>query len=136
VPSSSFLSLAVLFRLTLAGRLTGTERAADLRSTRTTRPPIAGAGRARLAAAALIASGYESGDPAGRNGGNSRNGTRAKTVLTEVGPIQLQVPRDCDASFESRIVRKRQRRLGGVEGLVVSLVAKGLTTGGRVPQLR
>jgi hypothetical protein len=55
VPSSSFLSLAVLFRLTLAGRLTGTERAADLRSTRTTRPPIAGAGRARLAAAALIA---------------------------------------------------------------------------------
>jgi transposase-like protein len=73
--------------------------------------------------------GYEHGDPAGRNGGNSRNGTRAKTVLTEIGPVQLEVPRDRDASFQPKIVRKRQRRLGGVEDLVVSLVAKGLTTG-------
>jgi putative transposase len=73
--------------------------------------------------------GYEHGDPAGRNGGNSRNGTRAKTVLTEIGPVELEVPRDRDASFEPTIVRKRQRRLGGVEDLVVSLVAKGLTTG-------
>jgi transposase-like protein len=73
--------------------------------------------------------GYEHGDPAGRNGGNSRNGTRAKTVLTEIGPVQLQVPRDRDASFQPTIVPKRQRRLGGVEDLVVSLVAKGLTTG-------
>lgn len=73
--------------------------------------------------------GYEHGDPAGRNGGNSRNGTRAKTVLTEIGPVQLEVPRDRDSSFQPTIVRKRQRRLGGVEDLVVSLVAKGLTTG-------
>jgi len=73
--------------------------------------------------------GYSHGDPAGRNGANSRNGTRPKTVLTEVGPVQLAVPRDRDASFEPRIVRKRQRRLVGVEDLVVSLVAKGLTTG-------
>jgi putative transposase len=73
--------------------------------------------------------GYAHGDPAGRNGGNSRNGTRAKTVLTEIGPVELEVPRDRDASFEPKIVRKRQRRLGGVEDLVVSLVAKGLTTG-------
>jgi transposase-like protein len=73
--------------------------------------------------------GYPHGDPAGRNGGNSRNGTRPKTVLTEVGPVELEVPRDRDASFEPRIVRKRQRRLVGVEDLVVSLVAKGLTTG-------
>ena len=56
-------------------------------------------------------------------------GTRAKTVLTEVGPVELEVPRDRDASFQPQIVRKRQRRLGGVEDLVVSLVAKGLTTG-------
>lgn len=68
--------------------------------------------------------GYEHGDPAGRDGGNSRNGTRAKTVLTEVGPVELAVPRDRDASFQPKIVRKRQRRLGGVEDLVVSLVAK------------
>src|SRR5919197_2724834 len=73
--------------------------------------------------------GYEHGDPAGRNGGNSRNGTRAKTVLTDIGPVELQVPRDRDASFQPTIVPKRQRRLGGVEDLVVSLVAKGLTTG-------
>src|SRR5512132_1722328 len=70
--------------------------------------------------------GYEHGDPAGRNGGNSRNGSRPKTVLTEVGPVELAVPRDRDSSFTPRIVRKRQRRLTGVEDLVVSLVAKGL----------
>jgi putative transposase len=73
--------------------------------------------------------GYEHGDPAGRNSGNSRNGTRPKTVLTEVGPVPLDVPRDRDSSFEPRIVRKRQRRLTGVEELVISLTAKGLTTG-------
>jgi putative transposase len=73
--------------------------------------------------------GYEHGDPAGRNGGNSRNGTRAKTVLTDIGPVELEVPRDRDASFQPKIVRKRQRRLTGVDDLVVSLVAKGLTTG-------
>ena len=64
--------------------------------------------------------GYQHGDPAGRNGGNSRNGTRAKTVLTEVGPVKLEVPRDRDATFEPKIVRKRQRRLGGVEDLVIA----------------
>jgi putative transposase len=73
--------------------------------------------------------GYEHGDPAGRNGGNSRNGTRAKMVLTEVGPVPLEVPRDRDSTFTPRIVRKRQRRLTGVEDLVISLTAKGLTTG-------
>jgi putative transposase len=73
--------------------------------------------------------GYQHGDPAGRNGGNSRNGTRAKTVLTDIGPVALEVPRDRDGSFQPKIVRKRQRRLGGVDDLVVSLVAKGLTTG-------
>jgi transposase-like protein len=73
--------------------------------------------------------GYPHGDPAGRNGGNSRNGTRDKTVITEVGPVEISVPRDRDGTFEPVIVRKRQRRLMGVEDLVVSLVAKGLTTG-------
>jgi transposase-like protein len=73
--------------------------------------------------------GYEKHDPAGRDGGNSRNGHRAKTVLTDVGPVEIAVPRDRDASFEPKIVAKRQRRLGGVDDLVISLVAKGLTTG-------
>ena len=73
--------------------------------------------------------GYGKHDPAGRNGGNSRNGTRDKTVLTEAGPVQIAVPRDRDASFCPQLVRKRQRRLSGVDDLVVSLSAKGLTHG-------
>ncbi len=65
-----------------------------------------------------------------REGGdNSRNGTRAKTVVTEVGPVEVEVPRDRNATFEPKIVRKRQRRLDGVDAMVISLVAKGLTTG-------
>src|SRR5499427_1563361 len=73
--------------------------------------------------------GYAKHDPAGHNSGNSRNGHRAKTVLTEAGPVEISVPRDRDASFEPAIVAKRQRRLSGVDDLVISLVAKGLTTG-------
>jgi putative transposase len=73
--------------------------------------------------------GYDKHDPAGRTGGNSRNGTRAKTVLTEVGPVPIEVPRDRDGSFEPAIVRKRQRRLDGIDQLVLSLSARGLTTG-------
>lgn len=73
--------------------------------------------------------GYDKHDPAGRNGGNSRNGKRAKTLLTEVGPVDIAVPRDREGSFTPEIVRKRQRRLGGVEDLIISLTAKGLTTG-------
>jgi transposase-like protein len=73
--------------------------------------------------------GYDRHDVAGRDGGNSRNGHRAKTVLTEVGPVEIDVPRDRDATFEPKIVAKRQRRLSGVDELVISLSAKGLTTG-------
>lgn len=73
--------------------------------------------------------GYDKHDPAGRNGENSRNGTRAKTVITEVGPVEIDVPRDRDGTFEPKLVAKRQRRLGGVNEMVISLTAKGLTTG-------
>ncbi len=73
--------------------------------------------------------GYDRHDAAGRDGGNSRNGHRAKTVLTEVGPVQIEVPRDRDATFEPKIVAKRKRRLSGIDELVISLSAKGLTTG-------
>jgi putative transposase len=73
--------------------------------------------------------GYGKHDPVGRNGGNSRNGRRSKAVLTQVGPVEIDVPRDRAGSFEPRIVRKRQRRLDGIDGIVVSLSAKGLTTG-------
>jgi len=62
--------------------------------------------------------------------GNVRNGTRPKTVLTEAtGQVPIEVPRDRDGTFEPQIVRKRQRRLSGVDEMVLSLYAKGLTTG-------
>jgi putative transposase len=73
--------------------------------------------------------GYRKNDPAGDGSGNSRNGHRAKTVLTETGPVQISVPRDRGSCFEPKIVAKRQRRLGGIDDMVISLVAKGLTTG-------
>ena len=73
--------------------------------------------------------GYGKHDPAGRNGSNSRNGHRAKTVLTDTGPVEITVPRDRDSSFEPKIVAKRQRRLTGVDEMVISLSAKGLTHG-------
>ena len=62
--------------------------------------------------------------------GNVRNGTRPKTVLTEAsGQVGIEVPRDRTGTFEPQIVRKRQRRLTGVDEIVLSLYAKGLTTG-------
>ncbi len=65
-----------------------------------------------------------------RDGGNIRNGTRPKTVLTEAtGQVTIEVPRDRDGTFEPQIVKKRQRRLNGVEEIVLSLYANGLTTG-------
>ena len=68
--------------------------------------------------------------PEARDSANVRNGTRSKTVLTETtGPVAIDVPRDRDGSFEPQIVKKRQRRLTGVDEIVLSLYAKGLTTG-------
>ncbi|MGW2786641.1 IS256 family transposase [Streptomyces populi] len=73
--------------------------------------------------------GYGKHDPAGKDGGNSRNGERSKTVLADVGPVEITVPRDRDGSFEPKIVKKRQKRLTGVDEMVISLAAKGLSTG-------
>lgn len=73
--------------------------------------------------------GYDKHAPEGRDGGNSRNGTRTKTVLTEVGPVDIEVPRDRDASFAPVTVGKRVRRLRGVDEMVISLVARGMSTG-------
>ncbi|WSR21119.1 IS256 family transposase (plasmid) [Streptomyces sp. NBC_01207] len=71
--------------------------------------------------------GHEKHEKAGT--GNTRNGTRSKTVVTEVGPVEIEVPRDREGSFEPQIVRKRQRRLTGVDEMVLSLSARGLTHG-------
>ncbi len=74
--------------------------------------------------------GYGKHYPAGAGSGNIRNGTRSKTVLTEAtGRVEIDVPRDRASTFEPQIVRKRQRRLDGVDEVVLSLYAKGLTPG-------
>jgi len=73
--------------------------------------------------------GYPPGQREAKTGTNERNGTCTKTVLTEIGPVEIDVPRDRDGSFEPAIVKKRQRRLNGVDELVLSLTARGLTTG-------
>jgi len=65
----------------------------------------------------------------GAGTGNIRNGTWAKTLLTDTtGHVEIDVPRDRSATFEPQIVKKRQRRLSGVDEIVLSLYAKGLTT--------
>ena len=66
----------------------------------------------------------------GRDSTNVRNGTRSKTVISDaVGEVQIDVPRDREGTFTPQIVKKRQRRLSDVDEIVLSLYAKGLTTG-------
>jgi putative transposase len=71
--------------------------------------------------------GYERGDPAGRGSGNSRNGSTSKTVATEVGDVELDTPRDRAGSFEPRLVPKGVRRVGGLDEMIISLYAGGMT---------
>jgi putative transposase len=67
---------------------------------------------------------------AGRTSVNVRNGSRSKTVISDaVGEVRITVPRDREGTFEPKIVKKRQRRLSDVDEIVLSLYAKGLTTG-------
>src|SRR5713226_3706038 len=73
--------------------------------------------------------GYEPHDPAGRGSGNSRNGSYSKTVTTDIGEVDLRMPRDRNGSFDPQTVPKHQRRLDGLSGNVISLYAKGMTTG-------
>lgn len=60
---------------------------------------------------------------------NARNGTSSKTIQTDVGPVTIDVPRDRDGSFDPVIVPKHSRRLSGFDEQVLSLYAKGFTTG-------
>lgn len=74
--------------------------------------------------------GYDKHATVGRGSGNSRNGTRAKKVITDAcGQVEIEVPRDRNGTFEPVIVGKRQRRITDVDRVVLSLYAKGLTTG-------
>src|SRR5687768_8330784 len=71
--------------------------------------------------------GYEPGDPAGVGSGNSRNGYTPKTLATEAGTVDLEVPRDRNGTHQPRIVRKGQRRLDGIDKIVIGLYAHGMT---------
>src|SRR3954453_5538035 len=73
--------------------------------------------------------GYEKHDPAGRGSGNSRNGVTGKQLLTEIGGLGLEVPRDRSGSFSPQIVRKGQTRLDGFNDRIIALYARGLSTG-------
>ena len=71
--------------------------------------------------------GYEKGDPAGRGSPNARNGSTPKTLATEVGGVALDTPRDRAGSFEPRLVPKGARRVGGLDEMIISLYAGGMT---------
>lgn len=74
--------------------------------------------------------GYDRHAAAGRGSGNSRNGSRNKKVITDAcGQVEIAVPRDRNGTFEPVIVGKRKRRVTDVDRVVLSLYAKGLTTG-------
>lgn len=73
--------------------------------------------------------GFDRGDPAGRGAPNIRNGSYPKTVRTEIGEVTVEVPRDRAGAFEPQVVPKHQRRIAGFDEAVVSLYAKGMTTG-------
>ena len=72
--------------------------------------------------------GYEKHDPAGRGTGNSRNGSYSKRIKGDHGEVDVDMPRDRDASFEPQIVRKGQTRLTQMDDQILALYAKGLTT--------
>jgi transposase-like protein len=71
--------------------------------------------------------GYEKGAPEASLFANSRNGTTSKTLASQVGDIELDSPRDRDGSFTPRLVPKGSRRLGGLDEIIISLYAGGMT---------
>ena len=70
--------------------------------------------------------GYEKGEPTSQARSNARNGTTPKTVDSEVGPFEIEVPRDRAGTFTPRLVRKGQRRLDGLDAMIISLYAGGI----------
>jgi len=72
--------------------------------------------------------GYTKHSPAGKNSGNSRNGSYHKTVSTDQGSLELEIPRDRNSEFEPIVVKKHETRLGAIEDKIISMYAKGMTT--------
>jgi putative transposase len=72
--------------------------------------------------------GYDKGDPAGRGSGNSRNGSTPKTLRSEIGPVELNTPRDRNGTFEPRLIPKGARHIdNGLSRMIISLYAHGMT---------
>src|ERR1041385_6242051 len=71
--------------------------------------------------------GYTKHSPEGINSGNSRNGKTTKKVKTKRGELELQVPRDRNSTFEPVIVPKRSRFVEGIEEIIISLYARGMS---------
>ena len=72
--------------------------------------------------------GYEKHDPEGHNSGNSRNGSSSKRLKGEFGTVEIEVPRDRQASFDPKLVAKGQTRFAGFDDKILSLYARGMTT--------
>jgi len=72
--------------------------------------------------------GYEPHALEGRHSGNNRNGKNRKNVITDSGAIDIEVPRDRNASFDPQFVKKRQRRLEGFDDKVLAFYSRGLST--------
>jgi putative transposase len=71
--------------------------------------------------------GYPPGQAPPGGAGNHRNGATAKTVQTELGPVEIRTPRDRDGSFDPRLVAKRQTRLAGLDDRILGLYAGGMS---------
>ena len=80
--------------------------------------------------------GYEAHDPAGNGTGNSRNGYSAQKVHSKDGELELDVPRDRNGHFEPQVVRKGQRRIDGIDDVIIALYARGLSTRGIQAELK
>lgn len=71
--------------------------------------------------------GYPSGQPKPASSPNQRNGSSAKTVLTDTGPVRLDIPRDRDGSFEPILIPKHERRFTGFDDKIIALYARGMS---------
>ena len=72
--------------------------------------------------------GYAKHDAEGRDSGNSRNGANSKTVRGDFGEVEIETPRDRNASFEPKLVAKRQTSVGNFSEAIISLYTRGLST--------
>lgn len=72
--------------------------------------------------------GYEKNSPEGKNTGNSRNGRGRKKIKSDLGEIEVAVPRDRNGNFEPRLIRKNQTRFPGFDDKIISMYARGMST--------